>query len=189
MSSHGLEETAGSRRLPLAEPAIWLVIAVGMWVYSYRFDQELSTYALGPVWWPRAVILLIAVSAVGAFLHDLGRLGTWGGNSRAVVRAQDGGAAEMDGRARMRLAGAIVVPLIYVWLLPRTGYYASTPFFIATYMYVLGVSSWRTIAIATLLAYAALLLVFTRLLYIPLPTGNWPGFYDFSNWLLVLLRA
>jgi hypothetical protein len=127
MSAQAPKKTAGSRRLLLAEPAIWLVIAAGMWVYSYRFDQELSSYALGP--------------------------------------------------------------LIYAWLLPRAGYYIATPVFIATYMSILGVSRWRTIALTTIAAYAALLLVFTRLLYIPLPTGNWPGFYDFSNWLLVLLRA
>jgi hypothetical protein len=189
MSAQAPKKTAGSRRLLLAEPAIWLVIAAGMWVYSYRFDQELSSYALGPVWWPRAVILLIALAAVGAFLHDMHRLGTWGGTSRTAAGTEDGAEAEMDGQARLRLGAAIIVPLIYAWLLPRAGYYIATPVFIATYMSILGVSRWRTIALTTIAAYAALLLVFTRLLYIPLPTGNWPGFYDFSNWLLVLLRA
>lgn len=28
-----------------------------------------------------------------------------------------------------------------------------------------------------------------KLLFVPLPTGNWPGFYDFSNWLLEILHA
>jgi hypothetical protein len=189
MSAQAPEKTAGSRRLLLAEPAIWLIIAAGMWVYSYRFDQELSSYALGPVWWPRAVILLIALAAVGAFLHDMRRLGTWGENSKAAAGAEDEADGEMDGSARVRLAAAVVLPLIYAWLLPRAGYYVATPVFIATYMSILGVSRWRTIALTTIAAYAVLLLVFTRLLYIPLPTGNWPGFYDFSNWLLVLLRA
>jgi hypothetical protein len=55
-------------------------------------------------------------------------------------------------------------------------------------MRVLGMESWRVIFTTTIVAYSLLLLLFSKLLYIPLPTGNWPGFYDFSNWLLVLLR-
>ena len=29
----------------------------------------------------------------------------------------------------------------------------------------------------------------TRVLYVGLPTGYWPGFYDFGNWVVVLLRG
>ena len=31
--------------------------------------------------------------------------------------------------------------------------------------------------------------IFTRLLYVGLPTGYWPGFYDFGNWVVVFVRA
>ena len=33
--------------------------------------------------------------------------------------------------------------------------------------------------------YAVVTLIFTRLLYVGLPTGYWPGFYDFGNWVVV----
>lgn len=174
------------RTQQIVEFAIWMTVAVGMWIYSYSFDRELSTYALGPVAWPRAVILLIVVVAILSFVSDW-RIAR---NQPVAGIDDEEPVAEqpMDGTARLRLACAILLPLVYVWLLPRAGYFATTPLFIAAYMRVLGMESWRVIAITTMVAYALLLLLFSKLLYIPLPTGNWPGFYDFSNWLLVLLR-
>lgn len=185
MSSIDEPDVARSRHGHIAEFAIWLAIAIGMWIYSYAFDIELSTYALGPVSWPRAIIVLVVLAAIGAFVADrrLRMQQTNSGQQQSVASGE-----HMDARARFRLTAALLIPLLYVWLLPRTGYYATTPFFLASYMYVLGISSLRTILAVALVAYAFLLLLFSKLLYIPLPTGNWPGFYDFSNWLLVLLR-
>lgn len=186
MSSTHSSKPAGSRFGTFAECAIWLVVAAAMWLYSYEFDRELSTYALGPVSWPRAIIALIAITAIGAGISDWRRR-----QQQAALGDQTGSDVDevvMDSAAMLRLGAAIVLPLAYVWLLPRAGYFATTPVFLASYMYVLGVNSWRTIAAVTIAAYAVLLLLFSKLLYIPLPTGNWPGFYDFSNWLLVVLR-
>jgi hypothetical protein len=89
--------------------------------------------------------------------------------------------------AVLRIGGTFIWPLVYLWLLPRTGYYATTPFFIAGYMLIFGQRRWRRILAVTAGIYAALLLVFTKLLFVPLPTGNWPLFYDFSNAFLVLI--
>jgi hypothetical protein len=36
--------------------------------------------------------------------------------------------------------------------------------------------------------YVLIILVFGSVFYVALPTGTLPGFYDFSNWLLVLVR-
>lgn len=183
-------KASAERFRPYFEGGAWVAIAVGMWVYSFAFDSPIASFELGPVWWPRAILLLILVAAAGAFLADMRRKGAWGDGHPAIDVDPDGEASgAMDRGQRLRLAAAMVVPLVYVWLLPRVGFFAATPVFIAVYMYVLGISSWRLIAVTTAVAYTALLLVFSRLLYIPLPTGNWPGFYDFSNWLLVLLRS
>ena len=186
MTSPDKRQAAGSRFDHYVECAIWLSIAVGMWGYSFAFDRELSTFALGPVAWPRAVLFLIVIAAIGAFIAD------WRARRHASDPAANGppdvAHDSMDGAARLRLLAAIVLPLIYVWLLPRAGYFATTPFFLAAYMYVLGINSWRTIIFVTTAAYGLFLLLFSKLLYIPLPTGTWPGFYDFSNWLLVFLR-
>ena len=64
MSLPDVQATARPRIRHVAEFAAWLVLAAGMWIYSYSFDTALSTYALGPVAWPRAVIVLTALTIV-----------------------------------------------------------------------------------------------------------------------------
>ena len=162
---------------------MWLALCVGLWIYSYTFDIELSTYRWGPVGWPRGIILLVVIAALAAFVIDWRRATTPG----LGPDVDDGAEKPMDVRARFTLAATMILPLVYLWLLPRAGYFATTPFFIAAYMWLLDVRSWRLILTVTVVAYIFLLLVFSKLLFIPLPTGNWPGFYDFSNWLLVKL--
>lgn len=176
-----------SQARPLVELAIWLVLVLGMWLYSYQFDRELQAYAFSPVAWPRAVLLFIGLSAIIACGAEL----------RKNRTARDG-PTERTGRAPLtpsrlramvRLLVAFLLPLAYVWLMPRAGYFATTPFFLAASMWTLGLRQWPIVVGLSLSIYAAMLLFFSKLLYIPLPTGNWPGFYDFSNWLLVRLGS
>ncbi|MBU2532835.1 MAG: tripartite tricarboxylate transporter TctB family protein [Alphaproteobacteria bacterium] len=188
MSTTETKMAVSSRSGIFAECAVWLALAAGMWLYSYDFDVALSTYALGPVAWPRAIMLIIVVAAIGGLMADLRRRRD--GNELVTDASSDGDAGGiLDGAARVRLAAAILLPLLYLWLLPRAGYFATTPFFLAAYMIVLGIRSWRTVTLTTAVTYGLLLFLFSKLLYIPLPTGVWPGFYDFSNWLLVFLRG
>jgi hypothetical protein len=39
------------------------------------------------------------------------------------------------------------------------------------------------------LIYGVITLLFTRVLYVGLPIGYWPGFYDFGNWAVIILRG
>lgn len=176
-----------SQLRPLVELAIWLTLVIGMWVYSYQFDRKLQSYAFGPVAWPRAVLLFIALAAVIAFAAD------WRRNQAAEARP----AADIVRTPRtptrlganLRLLAAFALPLTYVWLLPHAGYFATTPFFLAVSMRLLGLRRWPVVIALSLAIYALMLLLFSKLLFIPLPTGNWPGFYDFSNWLLVRIGS
>ena len=172
---------------PLVELAIWLALVGGMWIYSYKFDRELQSYAFSPVAWPRAVLLFIAFAAVLAWAAE-----------RKQSRSPEDGPARTTVRppltptrigATVRLLAAFLIPLIYVWLLPRAGYFATTPFFLAASMRTLGLTRWPLVIGLSLAIYALMLLLFSKLLFIPLPTGNWPGFYDFSNWLLIRLGS
>ena len=74
-------------------------------------------------------------------------------------------------------------------LLPRTGYFATTPLFLIAYMLAFREHSVRHMLLTTALLYVGSLAIFSKLLFVPLPTGNWPGFYDFSNWLLKILNS
>lgn len=51
------------------EAALWLSLAVVLYVYSFEFEQKIEIYKFGATAWPRVIILLIAVAAIGQFLY------------------------------------------------------------------------------------------------------------------------
>ena len=91
--------------------------------------------------------------------------------------------------ARLRIIATFTLPFLYLYLLPRTGYFATTPLFLVAYMLAFREHSLKYMLATAVLLYAGSLAIFSKLLFVPLPTGNWPGFYDFSNRLLVILDA
>ncbi len=175
----------------IAELALWLGLALTAFALTFKFAGEVGTYAWGAASWPRAVILLMAVTALAQFALRLRRQRLRGA---AVIRRDTLDAdAQSDilprhAGARARLAAALGLPLVYVYLMPLSGFYATTPVFLAGYLALLGERRPAALLGAPLVIYAAVNLVFTKLFYVALPTGNWPGFYDFSNWFLVTLR-
>jgi hypothetical protein len=166
------------------ETGVWVLIVAGMWVYSHDFDRPSRLYARSLVEWPRAVMTLLLVSVLMSFalrLRDLLR--------QPAEAAPEHGSETLGVAARLRILGTFALPLIYLWLLPRTGYYATTPFFLAGYMYVFGQRRLRNLIVTTVSVYVVILLIFSKWLFVPLPTGDWPGFYEFSNWLLGILGS
>ena len=201
---------------PAVEAGVWLMMAAGMWIYSYRFDGEFPAYLWGPVSWPRAVLATIVVLALAQLAlrtvlaprSDLSAKGSGiGGNGEARANGRDPrregggnryGSAELDDEwgeaqpgpdARLRILATFTLPLLYLLLLPRTGYFVTTPLFLVAYMLAFREHSVKYMLATTALLYVGSLAIFSKLLFVPLPTGNWPGFYDFSNWLLEILHA
>lgn len=167
------------------ELGIWLTIAAGAFFLTFNFDQSLDVYRFGAASWPRVLILALAMGALVQFAL------TWYARRLVGIREtqsywsqlKESGAAFV-----VKLVATFTIPLVYVYLLPRTGFYVTTPFFLAAYMYVMGERRTVHLMGSTLVIYGLSLLIFTRLLFVALPVGNWPGFYDVSNWLLVLIR-
>lgn len=168
----------------IGELALWLGLAAAAFALSFEFADEAGTYAWGAASWPRMIIVLMTLVALAQFAIRRRALGT-----RAAL--EPGTAPDILPRspeARVKLVGALGLPLVYVYLLPHAGFYATTPFFLAAYLAVLGERRPAVLILAPLVIYAVVNLVFTKLFYVALPTGNWPGFYEFSNWFLVTLR-
>jgi hypothetical protein len=110
----------------------------------------------------------------------------------AAVRYQeaDRQATGGDDETRTLLAsiGLFLIPLVYVWLLPRTGFYLTTPFFLIALLLYAGERRIGAIAATTAIIVFCIYLVFAKLFYVALPIGNWPVFYDINNWLLIAIR-
>ena len=53
----------------LVEAGIWLSLSLVLFVYTFEFDQEIEIYRYGASAWPRAILLLIAIAAIGQLFH------------------------------------------------------------------------------------------------------------------------
>jgi len=122
------------------ELLVWLSISLGMWIYSYHFDLGQAVYELGVAHWPRAVILFMAITAIFCFLERISRGGIIdSADDTSVDQAVElgKGAASSVG-VRFRIISTFVLPLVYLWLMPRMGYFFTTPLFLASYIYIFG---------------------------------------------------
>lgn len=161
-----------------AEALAWITFGAVLWVLTYRFGEASDAYRLGTASWPRAVLILLFICAALQWLDTIRKPPA---ESASTPRDEKAGLS-------LPLLAIFALPLIYAWLLPRTGFFATTPIFAAALFWLLGEHVWWRLVVATVTLWVGLLLVFSVLLYVPLPTGNWPGFYDFSNFILSVIR-
>jgi hypothetical protein len=53
----------------MVEASLWLSLCLFLYIYSFEFDQPIEIYKFGASAWPRTIILLIAIAAVGQLYH------------------------------------------------------------------------------------------------------------------------
>ncbi len=168
------------------EVGFWLALAAGAFALTFNFNQELDIYRFGADGWPRAVVFIIIVSVLGQAYHDW-RFGKR--HHETEDEADDDGAGDSrDVTYYGRMGAALGLPIVYALLLPAVGFYVTTPFFIAAFLYAAGERRWKWLVLVTVCLYVGLVFAFARLFYIGLPVGTAQPFYDISNWLLVLIR-
>ena len=172
---------------PGLEMLAWLALALFFFVLTFKFSGEMGSYAWGAASWPRGVILLIVIGALFQFYLQVKR----SYYVQAYMPASEVDQEEVSTEPPVdfqRALGVFLIPLIYLLALPRIGFYIATPLFLAGFIYYLGERRWGLILGVTFFIYGLVNLVFTKLFYVALPTGTWPGFYDFSNWFVTVIR-
>ncbi len=53
----------------LVEAGFWLGLCLFLYLYSFEFDRDIEIYQFGASGWPRAIILLMALAAIGQLVH------------------------------------------------------------------------------------------------------------------------
>ncbi len=229
----------------LVEAGLWLGLCAFLYGFSFEFDKEIEIYKYGASAWPRAIILLIALAALGQLAYHWkygdedaeGIIGAASDDGAETVAEEtghnslkwylstfiilalpfvyirlpgfliEGFALGESGAAivkivlaailvgiyvhmtrRNHVGGMLALPLFFAALMEDMGFYALTPFFIVAVMVLMGERRGNWIAAITALIYGLILLIFVKLLYVGLPTGNLRPFYDFGTWLVSILQ-
>lgn len=53
----------------LVEAGLWLSLCLFLYIYSFEFDKNIEIYKFGATAWPRTIILLMAIAAIGQLVH------------------------------------------------------------------------------------------------------------------------
>lgn len=170
-------EAAGWR--PFAEWAIWVGLAIFAWAQIGFFDRDLPHYRFGTAGWPRLVCLMIIAGATAQLLLRLSKLD-----------AVSGYAADATARS-FRLLHRLCIfalPLVFLWLTPRIGFYVATPLFTVALLILLEVRRPGPLVGVTAVVWGLVLLIFTRLFFVPLPEGRWDVFYETNIAIVDLVR-
>ncbi len=54
----------------IVEGAFWLILAAFFFAYSFEFNNNIEIYKYGATLWPRVILLLIALAAIGQLLDQ-----------------------------------------------------------------------------------------------------------------------
>ena len=121
----------------LVEIVFWLLIAVIFFSVSFNFNQPIEIYKFGATGWPRVILALIGLAALGNLYHSF----------KNGSKTQQGrvGASEAPDQVYyssltdyLKTAWILVIPLLYAISLKPVGFYFGTPFFIALVMLACG---------------------------------------------------
>ena len=163
------------------EAVVWLALAIAAFIVTFEFDGPLPTFEFGAAFWPRVVIAGVIVSA-GVLLVSSYFVGAR--ESEAVIDERTTDALSEDAaRVTRKTLAIFAIPLVYVYAIHQVGFLLVTPIFLLGYMYLLGVRGWVTLIAVTVGFYGAIVLIFVKLIYTPLPQGA--GFFHSLNGQLI----
>jgi putative tricarboxylic transport membrane protein len=150
-----------------------LAIAIALFIYAGQIDYTPRADELGPAFWPRLAIGLMAVSCGFEILRDLtgGIRAEAHGITDSLDQESDSGD---EPKYPLLLIGGVVLVAIYAVLVPVLGFVLGTFLFLAAFMY-LGryrnhAAIWGASAAVTLLCGV----LFLRIAYVSLPRGLAP---------------
>ena len=181
---------------PLMEFVWWLLFAVIAWFFSVDFANEnLAGYKWGPASWPRAILLMIVFAAGVQYLQKLlAAKSVANAQSEPALQTKSSQAkstpiAEQEPSSIARVWLLFAVAMLYVLSMRYVGFYFSSLVFLVACLYIMGERRPLFLCLIPITIFLVINIIFTSLLYVPLPTGTLPGFYDFSNWFIILWRT
>mgnify|MGYP001614349995 CR=1 FL=1 len=151
---------------------ICLALAIGMLVLTRGLPQS-PLVPIGPDFYPRIVLIVMAVLSAMLVVFDLWR-------QRSPAAPATPGAAVAPEKRNYRLVGVTFAVFAgYVVLLPLVGYRLSTFIFMAALQAVFeaprGARRWIVVLVSALVTAAVTYVVFENYLSVLLPRGKWTG--------------
>ncbi len=158
---------APSRGTLLIGPLIIFLAAVVFYLLAGRIDEPPGPEQLGAAFWPKMILLLLMVSCA----IKAGEILTAG--ERRPEEAQEGPAPAVN---TPKLALMIAMVIAAVYLMEILGFALANLLFLFLFMRTAGLRKKIPLVVISVGGTIFLLYLFVKVVYLPLPKGQW--FFD-----------
>jgi putative tricarboxylic transport membrane protein len=149
----------GSRARAAIAPFAGVALSLSLLSQTRTLDDVAQPGQLGPAFWPRMILGALAIVSLAKLVLDVWRNPSSDESaSRSVI-------------SRHLLVVAIATILLYVALTPVIGFALATAVFAAVFMALGGTRSAVAVVATAALSTLAVLYLFIKLVYLPLPKG------------------
>jgi len=162
------EGIAGPDMKSLAGLGLIILAAVYFYVLAGKIDENPIPGQLGPAFWPR-VMLVLLIASCGLKAFEVFR----GGGKGVADVVGSGPLLEVN---RLKLWVMITMVLGVVYFLEVLGFALANFIFLLLFMRIAGLRRIPPLVLISLLGTVALLYLFVKVVYLPLPKGQW--FFD-----------
>jgi len=156
----------------LIAPLLGIALMIALYPGTWSLDA-VARGSLGPGFWPRLGLIGLTLACLAKLVEE------WRREKAAAA------SIPLPPFSPLKLAAGIGAVVAYVLLAPLLGFALATALFIAGFMVLCGTRSIATLAASVVIGTTALLYVFVKLVYLPLPKGDGP----FETLTLALYRA
>ena len=137
-------------RTDIFEAVFWLLIAIIFFAFSFNFNQPIEIYKFGATGWPRVILFLMALVALGNFYQAYSK-GSTAQEGRVGAKENDEPIEYTSTGQYIKTGLILILSLLYGLSLKPVGFYSGTPIFIALIMIAWGVRRVRFILTNTIL--------------------------------------
>ena len=163
----------------LTGPILIFFLAVFLYVFAGKMDENPAEGQLGAFFWPKAILILLILSCGFKVLESFKGIG------KGV--ADTGLAGPPPQVQTVKLVAMIVMLLAAVVGMETIGFPLCNFLFLLLFMRIAGLKKKTPLLLISTLGTILLLYIFVKVVYLPLPKGDW-FFTDFTIFLYRFLH-
>jgi len=178
-NAEAIQEKPAPRLKSLTGPILIFLLAFFFFVLAFHLDETAAEGQLGAFFWPKAILILLMLSCGFKVLESFKGFG-----KGVADTGLSGPVAEVNTGKLAAMIGLLLAAVVCMEIL---GFPLSNFLFLLLFMRIAGLKKKTTLLLISVVGTVLLLYVFVKVVYLPLPKGQW-FFTDFTIYLYRVLH-